>query len=117
MNRVIPLAALLLVAGCGQLVPGRDYWINQAAGVITTRSAQIAQNICMARGADYGPYFTRNVLSGTGMGSQAGVNVEWWSDDAFGCYDEHDDVIICERGNPACMPHEGGHREGTVQHD
>jgi len=112
------LLGLLTLVGCGsRLVQGRDYWIDQRTRTITTRSEQVAQNICMARGADYGPYLARNALTGVAPGSGVSVNVDSWGTDAFGCYDERDDVIVCAQDNPACLQHERGHREGTVSHD
>ena len=112
------LIGLVLLAGCGsQLVEGRDYWIDQQARTIYTRSEQIAQNVCMMRGADYGPYLARNVLTGVALGSGVSTNTDSWNNDAFGCYDARDDVIICTKDNPACMPHEQGHRGGILQHD
>ncbi len=117
MTRSLTLG-LLLLAGCGSpLVQGRDYWIDQPTRTILTRSEQVAQNICMMRGADYGPYLVRNTLTGVAAGSGVSVNVDGWNDDAFGCYDEWDDVIVCAKDNPACLPHECGHRDGTLKHD
>jgi len=93
------LLLLLALVGC-DLVEGRDYWIDHPSRTIYARSAQVAESICLQRGADTATYRARNFARG------------WDSAPSYGCYDSRDDVIVCERGNPVCVAHEQAHRGG-----
>ena len=90
-----PLLGLaLLAAGCSAvLVENRDYVIDQPRRIIWARSALVAENICLMRGADFGTGWVRSIINGgVALGSGISSNVELGA--RPGCYDPNDDVLV-----------------------
>jgi len=98
--------ALLLLAACGPLVEGRDYWIGQRTRTITARSAAVAEALCALRGADPEVAVARARNFAAGHGSEP----------MSGCYDARDDIVVVSEDPAAPVAgiraHEDAHRRG-----